>query len=255
MIDSRRGAGYAAAASTDDARKTRTVNGSGAGVAIRAKLALVRPRVAAAAERMWATPPPVGRYAEYLCAMHAVIRASAPLLAAAARRCDALGGDDPVAVPLGRYLRAHRAEETGHDAWLLADLAALGRDPAEPWRRVPPPEVADLVGAQCYWVEHHHPACLLGYVAVLEGTPPTPAFVDRLVATTGQPRAAFRTLDRHAALDPTHAADLWAVLDALPLPADLAAAVGLSALHTAAGVARLFDRLAALTPAVPGRTA
>ena len=40
---------------------------------------------------------------------------------------------------------------------------------------MPPPSVAGLVGSQYYWILHHHPVAFLGYVALMEGYPPTPS--------------------------------------------------------------------------------
>jgi hypothetical protein len=243
---------------------------TGAGTALAVKLELTVPALRAALAALWtAGDPPAryrARYLDYLCAMHGVIRASVPLLDAAHRRCRALPAGDPLAAPLAGYFARHAAEEAGHDEWILADLAALGQDPARPWQRVPPPAVAELVGSQYYWLEHHHPVCLLGYLAVLEGYPPAPALVQIVQAATGYPAAGFRTLARHAALDPTHRDDLRRLLDELPLPPGLAAAVGLSALHTARHCVRLLAELAAdpagaagaagaARPADPGRPA
>ncbi|WP_354642999.1 iron-containing redox enzyme family protein [Kitasatospora camelliae] len=218
---------------------------STASVALRAKLALARPAVTAATDALW-RPAGLGpRYLRYLAAMHQLIRASVPLMERAAVRCAELGPADPVAGPLGRYLREHAEEERGHDDWLLADLAAAGADPAELLAAVPPPAVAELAGAQYYWIEHHHPVALLGYVAALEGNAPAPWLADRLAAGTGLPPAAFRTVREHAELDGGHLAALDALLDALPLTAAAEAAIGLSALHTAHGITRLFLGLAA----------
>jgi hypothetical protein len=176
--------------------------------------------------------------------MHAVVRASVPLLTAAGRRCADLGPADPVAEPLRAYLARHAVEERAHDAWLLADLRAIGWDPAEPLRRIPPPVVAEMVGAQYYWLLHHHPVGLLGYVAVLEQRPGPPELPDRLARLTGLPPRGFRTLRAHVALDPRHRAELDTLLDRLPLTAEHEALIALSALHTVSAATRLFAWLA-----------
>jgi len=41
------------------------------------------------------------------------------------------------------------------------------------------------VGAQYYWIHHFHPVALLGYIAVLEGRPPSPTLVEELIERTG----------------------------------------------------------------------
>src|SRR6266536_1735532 len=120
---------------------------TGAGGVLRTKIALLLPFLQAAADRVWDTPPARERYIGYLSVMHAVIRASVPLMQAAARRCATAGGDQ-VALPLRRYLHGHIAEERGHDDWIAADLAASGEDPGRCIARIPPAEVTALVGAQ-----------------------------------------------------------------------------------------------------------
>lgn len=216
---------------------------TGAGSVLRTKMALLLPSLQAAADRVWDTPPARERYIDYLSVMHAVIRASVPLMQAAARRCAA--GGDPVALPLREYLRGHIAEERGHDDWIAADLAASGEDPDRCIARIPPKEVASLVGAQYYWVEHYHPVTLLGYIAVLEGNPPKPELVDHLMLVTGLPAPAFRTLRAHAELDPGHAAAVFALLDELALTADQRQAVDRSALHSLLQATRIMALLAA----------
>lgn len=215
--------------------------------ALRVKLGLADPALRAATAALWCHEAPAlrPRYLAYLYEMHALVRASVPLLERAARRCAELTPGDPLAGPLGRYLERHVEEEHGHDAWLLEDLSAAGGDPATAVERLPSPIVADLAGAQYYWIEHHHPAALLGYIRVLEGNAPAPWLADRLAARTGLPDAAFRTVREHAALDGGHLADLDALIDALPLTPALETALAVSALRTTAGVTRLFSYLAA----------
>ncbi|MFE9452205.1 iron-containing redox enzyme family protein [Streptomyces sp. NPDC006739] len=220
------------------------MNSSSVSVALRVKLGLAAPALRSATAALW-RPAGLGpRYVEYLYAMHALIRASVPLMERAARRCAELAPGDPVAGPLGRYLRGHARDERGHDRWLLEDLAVTGADPAAALDRLPPPVVADLAGAQYYWIEHHHPVALLGYILVLEENAPAPWLADRLAAGTGLPAAAFRTLREHAELDRGHVAALDGLLDTLPLTPALQSAVGVSALCTADGITRLFRRLA-----------
>jgi hypothetical protein len=217
---------------------------------LQAKIALLRPKVEAATRRLWAAPDPAARYRDYLCAMHAVARAAVPLMEAALARARALAPRDPVAAGLVPWLRRHIPAERGHDEWLRQDLAAAGADPDEPLRRLLPPAVAELVGAQYCWVLHDHPVALLGHAAVLEGNPPPRQLGAWLAGRTGLPRAAFRTIERHAVLDRRHGAEVAAALDALPLSPRDSALVGLSALHTLRALIRLFEALA--RPSQPG---
>ncbi|MFE7070077.1 iron-containing redox enzyme family protein [Streptomyces sp. NPDC057620] len=214
-----------------------------ASAGLRARLALTEPMVRAATAALW-RPTGLGpRYATYLAVMHGVIRASVPLMERAATLCAALRPYDPVAAPLERYLRVHAEEERGHDDWLLTDLAALGDTAAALAGEQPPPSTARFVGAQYYWIEHHHPVALLGYIAVLESNAPAPRLADHLAAS-GVPEASLRTVRAHAELDDGHTADLFELLDALPLTPALRRAVTTSALHTVDGLIGLFARIA-----------
>jgi hypothetical protein len=220
--------------------------------ALRIKLGLAEPALRAATEALWRHEPSDLRpcYVAYLYEMYALLRASVPLMERAALRCAELAPGDPVAGPLGRYLERHIEEERGHDAWLLEDLAVAGGDPVQAATRLPSPVVADLAGAQYYWIAHHHPAALLGYIRVLEGHAPAPWLADRLAARTGLSDAAFRTVREHAELDGGHLAELDELLDTLPLTPAQQTALAVSALRTADGITRLFSYLAA-TPGGP----
>lgn len=215
--------------------------------ALRVKLSLVEPALHAATAALWRHEPADlrPRYVAYLYEMYALVRASVPLMEQAARRCAQLADIDPTATPLARYLALHIAEELDHDTWLLEDLTAAGGDPVAAIDRLPSPIVADLAGAQYYWIEHHHPVALLGYIRVLEGNAPAPWLADRLAVRTGLPGAAFRTVREHAELDGGHLSDLDALLDALPLTPAQQTALAVSALRTADGITRLFSFLAA----------
>lgn len=212
---------------------------SGNAAALRTKLVLTEPALHAATTRLWRAPGLADRYPAYLRLMHGVIRASVPIME---RAVDGCAGDR--ALPALRdYLRAHIEQERDHDAWLLADLAALGHDAADLTRRPPPPVVARLVGAQYFWVEHFHPVALLGYLAVMEGNRPAAWLPDWITATAGVPDRALRTVREHAALDAGHTAAVYDLLDALPLTAEEAGAVAVSALHTVHALIALFAHL------------
>jgi hypothetical protein len=212
---------------------------------VRPALWLAFPAVRAAAYAMWTAPGLPDRYPAYLSAMHLLIRASVPLMEAAADSCGRLPSGDASAGPLAEYFAAHITEERGHDQWLREDMAVLGVPEPD---ALPGPavreDIAAMAGAQYYWVRHGHPACLLGYIAVLEGCPPEAGLVDLLPTLTGLPESAFRTMAWHARLDPGHQHELDRLLDVLPLSAAVAAAVASNAAGTAARAAVLLRRLA-----------
>jgi hypothetical protein len=108
---------------------------------------------------------------------------------------------------------------------------------------MPSAAVAALVGCQYYWIYHHHPVAFLGYVALMEGYPPTPELIETLMARTGYAEEAFRTFTQHAELDPGHRDHLDRTLDSLPLTArDEALVVG-SATATAALAAQALAEI------------
>jgi hypothetical protein len=168
-----------------------------------------------------------------------------PLTEAALARSRELPATDPLGAPLATYLEEHVEEELHHDETLLDDLDVLDVDRARVLARMPSPAVAALVGSQYYWIRHHHPVAFLGYVALMEGYPPTPDLIETLVARTGFPRDAFRTYIEHAELDPGHRDHLDRTIDSLPLDASHESALGVSAITTAALATRALEELLA----------
>jgi hypothetical protein len=166
-----------------------------------------------------------------------------PLTEAALARSRELPNDDPIAAPLASYLEEHVDEELHHDETLLGDLEVLGIERTTVLERMPSPTVAALVGSQYYWVHHFHPVAFLGYVALMEGYPPTPELIETLIERTGYPREAFRTYIEHAELDPGHRDRLDRTIDSLPLDASHEAALGVSAISTAALAARSLEEI------------
>lgn len=212
---------------------------TGESARLRRKLELALPLFVVTGRRLWEHPRIRDLYPDYLIATHGVIRASVPLMERALERARAV--DDPAATGLAEYLDHHIDEERGHDDWLLEDLKVLGRPRDEVLARPPSASVAALVGAQYYWIDHYHPVALLGYIGLLEGYPPTIADVDALMARTGYQREAFRTLIRHAELDPLHRDDFDEALDRLPLTAEQSAVIGLSGLYSINAFTRVVE--------------
>lgn len=179
----------------------------------------------------------------FLTLMHQVVRASVPLMEAASRRSAERADSDPLCRRLRDYLDTHIEEERYHDRWILEDLQAGGVDADDVLSRMPPANVAAMVGAQYYWIEHHHPVALLGYIRLLEGNPPSLRHIDRLIAVTKLPAGVFRTYRMHGELDPHHLEDLDRLFDSLPLTPDLAGLVETSATFTAHTLARAIGDL------------
>ena len=225
---------------------TTSVTGAAAGrqaALLRTKVDLVFAAVQRAGRRLVDHPRIRELYPEYLVAAHGIVRASVPLMETARDRALLTAGEDPVAAGLAAYLEEHIPEERGHDEWVLQDLELLGFDRAGVLARPPSPSIAQFVGAQYYWILHFHPVAVLGYIALLEGYPPTPELVDKLVSATGYERATFRTLEVHASLDPGHREELDAALDSLPLTSEQSEVIGLSALSSVTNMARVIDEV------------
>jgi hypothetical protein len=225
--------------------------GTGAGTALRVKLAEVAPTLRTASRRMWLSGPLSELYPAYLKTMHCIVRASVPLMELAAERCSDLGSSDAVASTLRQYLSRHIAEERGHSAWLLADLAVLGHD--QTWRlHQPPPVVARLVGPAYYWVLHHHPLSLLGYVAALEFNAPSASLASWIETHGGIPPEALGTIREHARLDGGHSMAVFDLLDSMPLTEAQSAAVSVTGLCAADGLVDLYGYLARSQDERPG---
>jgi hypothetical protein len=222
-----------------------------AGARLTAKLGLVVPPMLREMARLWEGESARDTYLEWLRVLHSMIRATVPLMLTASEACLQRPGD-PVAEGFGAYLSRHIREEYGHDAWVVEDFAAAGGDPAQLTGITVGGAVASLVGAQYYWARHVHPVALLGHIAVLEGYPPAADVAQSMAARTGLPPAAFRSLDRHAALDQRHRAEVYRLLDSLPLRPWHERLIGISALHTAVGVREVAAGVVRGMPATAG---
>jgi hypothetical protein len=193
--------------------------------------------------RFWDHPRLRDLFPEYLLTLYASMRATVPLLQSAATRARALAPADQVAAAMVPYLVQHAREELHHDDWLLEDMVLLGVDAETARSRHAPADVAEMIGAQQYWLDYSHPVALLGCFAVLEGSPPEEHQLDRVAGRTGIPPAALRTLYKHAQLDPHHRDDLDELIDRLPLTPAHAEILGLSAVHVVQQLAGILERL------------
>ncbi|WP_173514887.1 iron-containing redox enzyme family protein [Ensifer sesbaniae] len=199
---------------------------------VRGRIELCMPALRAAFGDLWRTDPPREMTIAFLVLLHQIMRASVPLMQSAAVKCDQLEGTDKLAPLLGEYYRHHVSEELHHDTWALEDLETAGCDPRRLLSITPSVEVARLVGTQYYWLHHHHPLMLLGYITVLEAFPPADSMIDEIRDRSGLPDSTFRTLRIHGDLDPTHSAEIDQTFDALPLDQEHLEMVGLSVLHS-----------------------
>jgi hypothetical protein len=204
---------------------------------------LMSARLREASKRLWESRDISELYPAMLFSIHSMARASVPLMKAAVDRLRAMSAVDPTVALLIGYFVRQIPQETGHDDWLLEDLEALGLSREQVLARMPPPTVAALVGAQYYWIFHHHPVALLGYILVVESEPPSVELIDRTIAKTGLPRDAFRSFFRHAVLEPAHNDALDCLLDALPLSREQHGLIGVSVIQTSNMIARSAEEI------------
>jgi hypothetical protein len=210
---------------------------------LRYKIDLVHEPLFEAAGRIWNHPRLGEMFTEFQFMMHSIIRATSPSMRAAAISAEGRAAEDPVCADLARYLFRHAEEERGHDEWMIDDLAVMGVPRDEVLRRMPSQAVAELVGAQYFWLHHYHPIAYVSYIAVLEG-PPGVDFLESVVKRTGLPREAFSTFFNHAYLDPTHVAEFNEFLDGLALTDEHHEIMGMNAFHTVAALARVYHETA-----------
>jgi hypothetical protein len=169
----------------------------------------------------------------FLVLMHQVVRASVPLMETACLQASQNAKSCKLSRLLADYLEIHIEEEQHHDVWILEDLGAAGLDEQDVLSLTPPASVASMVGAQYYWILHHHPVAHLGYIRLLEGNPPSMAHIERLKHASGLPDAVFRTYRLHGELDPDHLQEFDDMLDTLPLTDSQAELIATSAKCTA----------------------
>jgi hypothetical protein len=199
-----------------------------------------------AAHVFWAHPRLPELFSEFLVIDYSISRATTPLMEAAYSAARNRSEPDPVAACVAEYLSRHIPEELHHDDWLLEDLETLGYTREQVLARLPSATAAALVGTQYYWIFHAHPVSVLGYLAVLEGEPPSTAFLEEVIAKSGLPTKVFRTFIKHSHLDPQHRDDLNDALDRMPLSPQHKALIGMSAFQTIHGLHAAFEELVEL---------
>ena len=153
--------------------------------------------------------------------------------------CAQLGHES---LPLQIYFARHIAEEVGHEEWLLNDLEKLGYNRLEVEASPPLAETINLVGSQLYVINYLHPAGLLGYVYLMESTPPSKTSLAFLEAY-GVKSGAMTFLSRHGQEDQRHRRELRDTLDTHFTEPRIREAAILSAVMGLSNVNRLLARV------------
>ena len=125
------------------------------------------------------------------------------------------------------FLYEHMHEESGHDAWVLDDLDAIGAGRDCVLEYAPSPHVLAINGYNYWAADRKHPCSILGMMYVLEviasvyGGPFSAAMTEALLLE-GDRGISF--ISSHASLDAEHMAQLREVLN-LVEDADAQAAI------------------------------
>ncbi len=140
------------------------------------------------------------------------------------------------------------AEESGHDEWILDDIAACGGN-AEAVRDGRPLAATELMVAYAYdTIARGNPVGFFGMVLVLEGTSVALALnaADRIQRALRLPDAAFSYLRSHGELDREHTAHFAALMNRLDDRDDQRAVI-----HAAKMFYRLYGEVFASLPLPP----
>jgi len=160
-----------------------------------------------------------GLYIRFLTQAYHHVRHTVPLLAATAERLSS--HHVWLQEAIGHYI----AEEQGHDAWILDDIAEAGGDRDAALASEPAIPTAAMVAFAWDTVLRGNPVGFFGMVHVLEGTSVVLAIraADAIQAATGLPSRAFTYLTSHGELDKEHVGHLSSILKRLTAVEDCAA--------------------------------
>jgi len=171
------------------------------------------------------------QYLEFLAQAYHHVKHTVPLLMACGARLPETHGWLRTAI--AHYIE----EETGHEEWILSDIAAAGGD-AGAVRASAPGAATELMVAYVYdFIARRNPVGFFGMVHVLEGT--SQALATRAAqvmrAHLGLPPEAFTYLTSHGTLDQEHVRFFAGLMDQLEASADREAVT-----HVARTVFRLY---------------
>lgn len=209
---------------------------------LRIKIKLAQPVLNVATYNFWKSPDLELLFPDYLFALYCSMSGSVPLMETAYRRAVTLAPHDPVAAEIAPYYARHAEEEREHANWMLDDMESWNIKRNDILERIPLPEVATLIGSQYYWVLHVHPVALMAYFAVLE-RPLDKSTIANHIRGKNIPATALRTLYLHCEDDVEHHAEVFDLLNQLPLSQRQTELIGINAIRLTVQLAHLFESL------------
>lgn len=165
-----------------------------------------------------------GQYLAFLSQAYHHVRHTVPLLKACGGR---LGEDRAwLRAAVDRYIE----EETGHEEWILDDIARSGGDAAAVRGSAPEPAAEIMVAYAYDYIARRNPVGFFGMVHVLEGT--SQAIASRAAGAMrnalGLPPEAFTYLTSHGSLDQEHVRFFAGLMNRLEADADREAVLHVS---------------------------
>jgi hypothetical protein len=162
-------------------------------------------------------------YRAFLHDLYHIVWHFCPIMQVAVERCD----ESLAAVRCDLLERIQ--EETGHDAWVIEDIVAVGGDPGRARVDAPSVPVQAMIGFNYYAAERVHPCSVLGMLYVLEVIASVYGgkAADSIARATGREASAggFRFLSSHATMDADHMAKLNVLLKTIEDPVAQAAVI------------------------------
>ncbi|WP_205827872.1 TenA family transcriptional regulator [Microbulbifer sp. SH-1] len=173
-------------------------------------------------------------YVGFLSQAYHHVKHTVPLMMACGSRLT--DSQEWLRVALAEYIE----EETGHQEWILNDIAACGAD-AEAVRHSQPNFSTELMVAYAYdTITRGNPLGFFGMVNVLEGTSIQLADMaaGAIQKSLGLPNRAFSYLTSHGALDVGHVEFFQGLMNKIENPQDQRAIV-----HSARAIYRLYANI------------
>lgn len=154
-------------------------------------------------------------YLSYLAQAYHHVRHTVPLMQAARAK---LAGRADIVAALDDYI----AEETGHEEWILSDIAVAGGDAEQVRASAPAPATAAMVAHAYDRIANGNAMAFFGMVYVLESVSVALATrgASAVARNLGLPPQAFTYLTSHGALDQEHMAFFARLVNGLADPAD-----------------------------------